>query len=54
MSEEKNPVIYGMESPCNIYNHTFISFSILRLIEADFKKYFVFNYLIKYSRSTTK
>ena len=48
MSEDINQVIYGMESP----NHTFISYSFWRFVEADFKRYsFVFDYLYEDSRS---
>ena len=51
-SEDKNPVIYGMESPDHTYSHTFISFSFWRFVGTDFKKYFlVLNYSAEYSRS---
>ena len=37
-----NPVILGMESPDQTYNHTSISFSLWRFVGADCKKYFLF------------
>ena len=51
-SEDRNPDIYGMESPGRTCSHSFISFSFWGFVEAGFKKYyFIFNYSVEDSRS---
>ena len=35
-SEDRNSIIYWIERPGDIYNHTIISFSRGRLVVADF------------------